>query len=410
MKPTYDVVIVGGGLVGATCACALAHSPLRVALIADSAPVWQASEIALRVSAITIASQRIFAHLGIWEKVAQRRISPFRAMQVWDSTGHGQIHFDSALVGEPALGWIVENALLHTALFERLKTVSNVELYCPMTLEFARPTAAGVHLHLQDGSQWHTQLLVGADGAHSKVRQWASIDSDGWDYGQKALVATVSTEQPHQETAWQRFLPTGPLAFLPLADGCSSIVWSTTPEQADVLLTMDNATFAVELAEAFDWQLGAITAIGPRATFALKRHHARAYVSPHIALIGDAAHVVHPLAGQGVNLGFLDAAALADVVLTAHKQGRAIGSYGILRRYERWRKGHNMMMLTLLDAFKELFGHSWPPLQWLRNVGLHVTDHLPLVKTMIIRQASGLAGDLPPLARPLIHDNYNYLM
>ena len=397
----YDIVIAGGGMVGAALACALGDSKLHVALL-EGTPVERirpGPQIDLRVSAITRASQRILEAVDVWEDIGAWRISPFRDMRVWDATSFGHIHFDSAAIGEPLLGWIIENRVIQFALLERVQALANVELLCPATLGLASIRGRGVHMQLQDGRELWASLLVGADGANSKVRQWAGVDTGGWGYSQKAVVASVSTEQPHEETAWQRFLPTGPLAFLPLHGGCCSIVWSTTPAQADQLLELDGKAFALELAEAFEWRLGGITEVGPRGAFSLRLQHAHAYVKPHIALVGDAAHVVHPLAGQGVNLGLLDAAALAEVLLDAVAMGKDIGSLGVLRRYERWRKGENLLMLGVLDGFKRLFGSSLPPVRWLRNVGLNFTDAAGPLKNLLARRAMGLVGDLPRLAR-----------
>ena len=397
----YDVVIAGGGMVGATLACALGNSPLSVALLEDTPLecIRPGAELDLRVSAITRASQRIFAAVGAWEGMLSWRVSPFREMRVWDAGGSGQIHFDSAALGEPLLGWIIENRVIQTALLEQVKTLDNVELLCPANLSLASVREQGVHIQLQDGGELSARLLVGADGADSRVRHWARVDVGGWGYGQKAVVAAVGTEQPHQETAWQRFLPTGPLAFLPLHDGRCSIVWSTTLTQAEYLLELDEDAFALALGEAFEWRLGEITQVGPRGAFPLRLQHAHTYVKPHIALVGDAAHVVHPLAGQGVNLGLLDAAALAEVLLAAVAAGQDIGLLQVLRRYERWRKGENLLMLGVMDGFKRLFGSSLPPVRWLRNMGLNLTDMAGPVKDLIARRAMGLEGDLPRLAR-----------
>ncbi len=397
----YDVVIVGGGMVGAVLACALGDSVLRVALLEETPleRIQPDADIGLRVSAITRASQRIFAAVGAWERMQAWRVSPFREMRVWDAAGSGQICFDSAALGEPLLGWIIENRVIQAALLERARQFSNIELLCPVAPALAGFYPEQAHLQLQDGRELYAQLLVGADGAESKVRHWAKVDVGGWGYGQRAVVAVVRTEESHRETAWQRFLPTGPLAFLPLHDGRCSIVWSTTPAQAEQLLALDETSFALELAEAFEWRLGGITEVGPRGAFPLRLQHAHEYVKPRAALIGDAAHVAHPLAGQGVNLGLLDAAALAEVLLEAVKDGRDIGALKVLRRYERWRKGENLLMLGLLDGFKRLFGSSWPPLQWARNIGLNLTDAVEPLKNLLARRAMGLEGDLPKLAR-----------
>lgn len=398
----YDVVIAGGSIVGATLACALGDSELRVALL-ERIPkerIRPGADIDLRVSAITRASQRIFAAVGAWEEISTWRISPFRDMRVWDATGPGHIHFEAAALGEPLLGWIIENRVIQSALLARVQAFANVDLFCPSALNLiGNGREEAMHLQLEDGRTLRTRLLVGADGADSRVRHLAGITVGGWGYAQKGVVATVGTERFHQETAWQRFMPTGPLAFLPLHDGRCSIVWSTTPEHAEQLLAISEDAFALELAEAFEWRLGSITGVGPRAAFPLRLQHAHAYVKPRIALIGDAAHVVHPLAGQGVNLGLLDAAALAEVLLDAVAINREIGSLKVLRRYERWRRGDNLLMLGVLDGFKRLFGSPLPPVRWLRNLGLNLTDAAFPVKNMIARRAMGLTGDLPRLAR-----------
>jgi len=397
-KLDYDVVIAGGGMVGATLACALGDSNLRVGLV-ETTPLLRLRPTAppdARVSAISRASQHILAAVGAWPDIAAWRISPYREMRVWDAAGSGQIHFDSATLGEPLLGWIIENRVMQYALLTRAQTCANVELLCPAALGAIERQDDGLLVQLQDGRTLRTRLLVGADGGNSQVRQWAKIATGGWSYQQNAVVCPVGTERFHAETAWQRFLPTGPLAFLPLHDGRCAIVWSTTPEQAAQLTALDADAFALKLAEAFDWRLGGVTEVGPRATFPLRLQHARHYVAPRIALIGDAAHVIHPLAGQGVNLGLLDAAALADVLLDARGD---IGSLKILRRYERWRKGDNLMMLAAMDGFKHLFGSSWTPVRLLRNIGLNVTDATAPVKHLLARRAMGLEGDLPRLAR-----------
>jgi len=398
----YDLVIAGGGMVGSTLACALGDADFKIALL-ESAPlegIRPGEESDLRVSAVNRASQRIFAAVGAWSGMTAWRVSPFRDMRVWDAGGFGQIHFDSATLGEPLLGWIIENRVIQYALLERVRQLPAVDLLCPAALETAWPEdAGGWRVRLTDRREFTTRLLVGADGAQSKVRELAEIDTRGWSYHQKALVANVRTAEPHQETAWQRFLPTGPLAFLPLHDGRCSIVWSTTPEQADQLLALDEYDFAHMLTEAFERRLGEIVQVGPRGAFPLRLQHARAYVKPGLALIGDAAHVVHPLAGQGVNLGLLDAATLAEVLLDGLAAGHEVGALRVLRRYERWRKSDNLPMLGIMDGFKRLFGNSLPPVRLLRNLGLNLTDAAGPLKNAMARRAMGLEGDLPKLAR-----------
>ena len=400
MKP-YDLVIVGGGMVGTTLACALQDGGLKIALIETALPpdVRPDDPIDLRVSAITRASQQIFTNLGAWSGMTARRVSPFREMHVWDAGGDGVIHFDAADLGEDALGHIIENRVIQGALWDRLQGEGGIEVLCPAAVTELRREDALIHVGLTDGRSLRTRLLVGADGAQSRVRQFAHITSHGWSYDQQAVVATVVTEHSHRETAWQRFLSTGPLAFLPLRDGRSSIVWSTTPQQARQLLDTDDAAFCQQLELAFGGQLGRIESTTERASFPLRLQYVENYVKQGLALIGDAAHTVHPLAGQGVNLGILDAASLSEVLLDARAQDRDIAALKVLRRYERWRKGHNLMMMATMDGFKRLFGTDWEPLRWARNAGLNITDALPPVKHLIMSHAMGRNGDLPNLAR-----------
>jgi 2-octaprenylphenol hydroxylase len=326
-------------------------------------------------------------------------VSPYRAMRVWDAAGSGSIHFDAADLGQPDLGHIVENRVTRLALWERLEGLETVHLLSPAGVAAMELGAAGPRLILEDGRGLDARLLVGADGRESRVREHAGIHTRGWAYDQHALVAAVRTQAPHRETAWQRFMPDGPLAFLPLRDGRCSIVWSTTPAEAERLLALDEPAFCEALTEASGGVLGEILDSGPRAAFPLRLQHAQGYVRPGVALIGDAAHSIHPLAGQGVNLGFLDAAVLAEVLCDVRAARRDWAGLPALRRYERSRKGENMAMLAAMDGFKRLFGSRNPVLATLRNLGLGMTDRLGPVKALFARQAMGLSGDLPRLAR-----------
>jgi 2-octaprenylphenol hydroxylase len=254
-------------------------------------------------------------------------------------------------------------------------------------------------VRLESGRQLQARLVIGADGAASRVRQAACIRAHEHDYHQCAIVAVVKTEYPHRETAWQRFLPTGPLAFLPLRDGLSSIVWSTTTTESERLMALEAEDFHAELAASFGYRLGRIQRSGPRAVFALRRLHAEQYVRPRLALIGDAAHMIHPLAGQGVNLGILDAAVLAEVVTDARRSGRDAGSLPVLRRYERWRRGENLIMMTAMDGFNLAFASSLMPVREVRNLGLRLADAMAPLKQLFMKHAMGLSGDLPRLAR-----------
>lgn len=393
----YQVIIQGGGMVGASLACALAQQGLEILLLEAKPPPPLDGGTDLRVSALSRASQHIFQHLGAWAEIATRGLSPYRDMRVWDAGNRSEIHFASAMVGEPCLGWIIENRLIQQALLNRLARHPGVSLRCPASLESLRVDPQQVSLRLDNGDRVTGQLLVGADGANSRVRELVGLTTQGWSYGQRALVTHVETETPHQETAWQRFLATGPLAFLPLADGRCSIVWSTLPDHAEALLAMNDSALGEALGSALEFRLGRVQVAGPRGAFPLALRHARRYVAPRVALIGDAAHVIHPLAGQGVNLGLLDAASLAEVLATHGDPGSQV----LLRRYERWRKGHNLLMLGAMDGFKRLFGQTAAPLRALRGLGLNLTHRALPLKQLIIRQAMGLEGDLPALAREL---------
>ena len=401
MKHDFDVIIVGGGAVGATLACALNDSDLTIALLDTQAPAPfdVDAEVDLRVFALSMASRRILQAVGAWDAIVAARISPYRDMRVWDAGGEGSIHFDSAALGEPELGYIVENRLLQHALWARLRTQARVTLLHPAQPEAFTLTDDGATLAVSGGRRLKARLVVAADGAGSATRSLAGIETENTPYGQRAVVAHVRTAEPHQATAWQRFLKTGPVAFLPLADGRVSVVWSADEAEAERILALDDAAFCAALTQASAARLGEVLSTTKRLAFPLQRLHAREYVRPRFALAGDAAHALHPLAGQGVNLGLLDAAALAEVVSDAARAGRDIGDHGVLRRYERWRKGDNLAMIFALDGFKRLFSNDVAPLPMMRNAGLRAVERFTPLKHAFVRRAMGLSGDLPILAR-----------
>jgi 2-octaprenylphenol hydroxylase len=405
MKSHYDIVIVGGGMVGATFACALGAGPFKVALLERSPPTpppAPADDYSQRVSAITPASRTLFENLGAWEGMVRQRVARIEAMEVSDAAGGGRIFFDAAEIGEPALAYILENCVIRAALVERLARFTNIHVVYPAAVSSIRLAPEAVEVALEDGRVLAARLVVGADGADSAVRRAAGIEILRHDLKQQAIVATVRTERPHQHVARQVFLDTGPLAFLPLPEPqACSIVWSATRARAASLMALKDEDFAQALAVAFGDALGAIRAVGPRAAFPLALAHARAYTAPRVALIGDAAHSVHPLAGQGANLGFLDAAALAEVLVEANARGRDIGAHHVLRRYERARKGDNLLMLAVTGGLRYLFAAPWlPGIVSLRSLGLRLTDTATPLKRHIMRRAAGLEGERPRLARP----------
>lgn len=400
-----DLIIVGAGMVGSTLALALEGSGLRVLLLdggaLEAAPFAAGQPFEPRVSALSEASRRILARLSAWDGILARRATPYTAMRVWDGSGTGQIDFRAASVHAEVLGHIVENRVVQDALLERLQA-STVELWPQARLEQLRRSADGWLLTLADGRQLRTPLLVAADGARSAVRQLAGCATREWDYLHHAIVTSVRCAQPHQSTAWQRFTDTGPLAFLPLErDGdrhWCSIVWSCPPEQAEQLMALDDGAFAAALTRAFEARLGAVLEVDPRLCLPLRQRHAKRYVEPGLALIGDAAHSIHPLAGQGVNLGFLDAATLAEVLLHAHGRGERLAGQRVLGRFERRRMPANLAMMAAMEGFERLFQADDLALRWLRNAGLRLMDGHHLAKGLFVRQALGLSGDLPALA------------
>ncbi len=387
----HDVIIVGAGMVGAALAVALGQQGLKVVVVNNSEPQlhWAEGGYDLRVSAITHASQRLFESLGAWRIMQQERISPYREMHVWDATGEGVIHFDAADLGEADLGHIVENRVILKGLHTQLASAENVDTIWPADAASLRIEAGRARLVLQDGREFGARVIVGADGGRSWVRQQAGIDIKGHEYDHTAVVTYVKPEKFHQETAWQRFLPSGPLAFLPLSDGYCSIVWSTAAGHAKQLLELDAPQFARELQAAFENTLGAIETVGPRAAFPLRYFETQHYIQPRLALVGDAAHMMHPLAGQGVNLGLADVASLVEVLSAAQRAKRDIGSIAVLRRYERWRRADNRGMLLAMDGLKRLFSSRMPLLQQARNFGLNLADHLQPVKKMLMQRALG---------------------
>ena len=393
----YDVVVAGGGMVGLGLAAALTGDGTRVAVVEVRPPRrWQGGEYDLRVSALNLASQRLLEAWGAWPAMARARLGPFRRIEVRDGLAGGSVSFDAADLGTPQLGHIAENSLVQTALLDRLGQAEGFTLLAPAAVTGWTHTPDGLDLVLEDGRRLQTRLLVGADGADSTVREMTGITVEEIPYRQRGLVACVGWERPNGEVARQVFLPGGPLALLPLADGRCSIVWSLPENEAERLLEAPAQGFLDELTVACGAPLGAALDCGPRAAFPLRRLHARRYVDQRVALVGDAAHVIHPLAGQGVNLGFRDAAALADEVRRSLARGRDPGGPGALRRYQRRRREDNLTMQWAMEGFHRLFGTSNPAVALLRSTGFDLTDALTPLKREFMRRAAGLEASGRP--------------
>jgi 2-octaprenylphenol hydroxylase len=406
VKRDFDVVVVGGAMAGAGTAALLAATPatqgLKVALVEPRPATLPAAEapLDLRVSALSRATQQLLERAGAWAAVAARA-APYQRMLVWeerqDPAGPDALVFDAAELGEPDLGHIGENRTIQAALTAQAEAQGVVLLRADFaTLEATRDA---VRLGLGDGRQFRAGLVVGADGAESAVRRQAGIDTRGWDYGQRAVVAHLASERPHAATARQRFLDTGPLALLPLADGRSSLVWSTLPERAEELVQCPEAEFSDRVTAASGSVLGRLVPTTARISFPLRLLHARRYAAERVVLVGDAAHTVHPLAGQGINLAFLDAAALVDVLGEALAAGDDPGEPTVLRRYERWRKAEALPAIALLDGIKRLFFGANPVQSRLRRGALGLAQSSGTFKRALIRRALGVAGEMPASIR-----------
>lgn len=395
-----DIVIVGAGMVGATLALKLAQDnpALRITLLEAQPfqPSYTPTTFDPRVVALTSASQKLLDSVGIWPAISAQRLCAYTGMDVWDGAGTGAIHFDCREVSEPALGYIVENSIIVEALLHKLHETS-VEFRCP-----AKVSAINLPVNkepalviLEDGSTLQTSLIIATDGANSSVRQLANLETREWPYGHTAIICTVQTENSHGYIARQVFTPRGPLAFLPLQTSTGdthfcSIVWSAPTEYAHTLLALKDEDFSNTLAKAFEYKLGNIANITARHHFPLQQRHCKDYFKPGLVVAGDAAHTIHPLAGQGVNLGLQDVAALADEIQRAAQRNIPLPDISILQRYQRRRKGPNLAMMGAMEGFKQLFSQEQLSLHWLRNEGMKRIAQIPFVKRRLIREAMGL--------------------
>lgn len=389
-----DIVIVGGGMVGLALSVLLAKSDCQIKLIEKQQPTPPTDEISNRVSAINFASQQMLQNVGAWQRIPPDRLSPYSQMFVKEKDSFAHIHFDNQdplikQLGLEQLGFIIENQQIQLALWQQVSQQKNVEILHALPQRLG-VSENGAFLTLDNGEMLSAKLVVGADGANSWVRHQSHIPLVSQDYQHTALVCNVKTAEPHQQTARQIFAPDSILAFLPLADPhLCSIVWSLPPEQAEFLQDCDAKTFNQALMIAFDNQLGLCDLQSTRAIYPLVARYARDFAQPRIALVGDAAHTIHPLAGLGVNLGFADVITLADELQHLLKQGNDIGEYRHLRRFERKRKAEAIKVLAAMKGLKELFHGDNPLKKFVRGVGLTATDKNPLLKKFFIEQTMG---------------------
>lgn len=403
-----DVAVIGAGVVGAAAALAVARSGRRVALVEAREPTpWRADAAPdLRVFAISPASAALFDDLGVWQAIRKARAQPYRHMRVWDAAGGGELRFDASDQGQPALGWIVEQSLLQHELWQAVQAEPDIVRHCPDRVQGLEQNDEGVEIVLESGLRVRSGLVIAADGADSRLRELAGIEVDRHDYRQRGVVAFVDTGLGHAETAWQRFLPGGPLAFLPFADGRCSIVWTLPDAEAERVLQLPDEAFLRELERAFDARLGAVTAVSRRAAFPLRRQLAREFLRGRVLLAGDAAHVVHPLAGQGVNLGLQDVASLRDAMAApggghaaaaGSDRMRGAGARPVtadiplaaLRRHARARRSDSTVAAFAFDAINRGFSNDSLLPTLLRGHALGLVDRVGPLKQFLAGHAAG---------------------
>jgi 2-octaprenyl-6-methoxyphenol hydroxylase len=388
----YDLVIVGGGLVGLTLACALKHSGLRIALVEarpESAAVARG-----QAYHINLLASRIFAGIGVWEGM-RPQVNPIAQIHLSDANYAGVVQFQVNDLDTEVLGYVAEHRVLLEGLQTFLQTCSNVSYLCPAELLHTDYKTDCVELELsQAGRQYwvKTRLVVAADGSRSPLRQQAGITTSGWQYWQSCVVAFIKPEKPHQNIAYERFQPDGPFAILPLPDNICRIVWTAPKAEAEAIASLGEAEFLARLEQRYGQQMGKLSVVGDRSVFQVQLMHSRRYTLPRLALIGDAAHCCHPVGGQGVNLGIRDAAALAEILQKAHQQGKDIGSLAVLRRYERWRKPENLLILGFTDLLNRCFSNTLFPLVVLRRLGLEAMRTTRPVRVLALRLMTGLLG------------------
>jgi 2-octaprenyl-3-methyl-6-methoxy-1,4-benzoquinol hydroxylase len=413
----FDCVVVGGGMVGAASALTLAQLGLRVALVEQSEPEPYSAEqnSDLRVSAISLASQQLLEQVDAWSQVTQWRACPYKRLGVWEQS-YAYTEFNADDIEQKQLGHIVENRLLQLALWQKVNIHTNIDLFCPYNLVDLSQDATQVSLRLKNATSSvetniTTQLVIAADGANSQVRKMVDIGITAWDYQQSAMLINVKTEKPQQDITWQKFLPTGPIAFLPLTrtplakvalseeslskgnteqGGYASLVWYQQRDEIKRLSALSNQQLQHEITTVFPKRLGEIEVI-TKGSFPLTRRHANSYQSQRVLLLGDAAHTINPMAGQGVNLGFKDVKALQTVIASAIGNGECWHNIDVLSRYETMRRKDNLLMMSTMDALYHSFSHPSPLVKTLRNVSLFAINKVPFINTVVKNKALAYA-------------------
>jgi len=398
MADRVELLVVGGGLSGLGLAIACAGAGLAVALVDREDPARMLDQsFDGRTTALAYGSQQVLATLGLWDGLAAEA-EAIREIRVADGGSHLFLHYDHRDLGDDPLGFIVENQMLRRVLWQRARELPSLALLAPCAVERVSYDTGGATAALSDGTNLKAALVAAADGRNSPLRIAAGIDAVTWSYPQTGIVCTVRHAEPHRGVAVEHFLPAGPFAILPMTGNRSSIVWTERAALAPALMALDEAGFLAELARRFGDYLGALGLDGPRWSYPLSFLHATRYGATRLVLVGDAAHVIHPIAGQGLNLGIRDVAALAELIIDARRLGLDIG-LAVGERYERWRRLDAIMLSAATDGLNRLFSNTVPPLMLARDLGLAAVERLPPLKRLFMRHAMGVVGELPRLTR-----------